>query len=738
MFLKKFRENKLKMGQKEFAELIGISQQNLTDYEDSDNEVPLEVLIKIASVTGTTIDELVNYKPVKPKPIKVNNTWENADFTKRSIVNYIEKTANSYREQWGSNYDKYINELRNRVNRVIVKPKIAIVGHSDVGKSRLINTILGSDKMPTSWTPTTSITVYIKHIDDRPSFIKDEAWIFRASLKNKKEGWDEKRLKDEEYCRAWKISSGNAEILRDYGTRQGEMYGEQEAGSAVIFVESDILKDCDVIDLPGFGTGDRLEDDIMTFKAKEYADVLIYMSHAGQFMQGEGIEYLKESINALNVVENVNENTLQPLSNLFIVASQAHTVDNGNKKSLDNILDTGCHRLLKTIPGGFWDNKASISGYKYNHDVIRNRFYTYTTDIEHLRKPFEDDLKILVEKLPKIIDDKAKDFISDYIKSTGVNMDKEIKEYTNIINEKNRYEQLLKEIEKNEPKRANDNQNRRMKMIEDIKIFRDTSISEFADSYGDIISVDKIIDIIKDKGFKKKKEDIQSLVSYINSVLQEEMQGILKSKSKELKKKIDNYVSDFENSIDIDNYANDFPNIEFSFDATRAFASGLVGLATFGGLAVWASALGNLGAYILVAKGVSLLSALGISVGGSAAAASTVAAFGGPVVLGIAIAIIAALSVFALLSGGWQKKIAKKIVKEYDKNNCLIKFKNNIETFWEDTENAFSAAANSLEKEWKDYVNNLKEMISTYDVDDIKNRIKRAKEFKNFIKGIPL
>lgn len=735
--LKSFRENNLKMTQTDFAALIGVRQDYVSRLEQSSEQIPLDILVKIAKATGTTLDELVNYKRPIPIPLEVEDTWRSAEFTRSSIVDYIDDRGSIYRDHWGSNYDKYISELRDSIEKTIIKPKIAFVGYSDVGKSRLINSILGIEKMPTAWTPTTSITVYIKHINDRPYFIEEEAWVFRASVDNDF-GWDDKQLTNEDYCRKWKISSGSADILKEYGTRQGEMYGKNEAGFAVIFVESDILKDCDVIDLPGFGTGDRVEDDAMALKAKEYADVLIYLSHAGQFMQSGGIEYLKESINALNVVEKNNENSLKPLSNLFIVASHAHTVDNGNQKSLDNILDTGCRRLLQTMPKGFWSNKSSISGYVYDYDVIRSRFYTYTTDIEHLRKPFENELRELVEVLPQIINSKAISYIKEYIKSTGVNMDKEIEEYTKIINERDKYELLIKEIEKNEPKRANDNQNRKMDLLNDIKKMSHSSVTRFADVYGRKISIDEIIKVIRGQGFKKKKDDIQSLVSYINSDLQGEMQEILKSETEILKGKIDKYIADFEGSIKSDILSLNGPNISFSFDATRAFASGLIGLATYGGLALWASTLGNLGAYILVVKGVSLLSALGISVGGTAAAASTVAALGGPVVLGIAIAIITAISVYALLSGGWEKSVAKKIVKEYDKNNCLMKYKENIETYWSDTENAFIAAADSLENEWKQYVKNLREMLSTYNVREFQTRIEMAKEFKNFLAGIPL
>jgi len=734
--LKKFRETNLGITQSELAEKINERQDFISRLEQSSGQIPLEILIKIAGIAGTTLDELVNYERQNPLPLVVADTWRTADFTKKSLGDYISKSSSDYRNLWGHSYDKYIIELTETIERVISKPKIAVMGHSDVGKSRLINSIIGAEKMPISWTPTTAITVYIKHINDRPFFIEEETWVFRLSNQGQC-GWDEKRLGDEEYCRAWKLAGGNSAILKDYGTRQGELFEKNDAGAAVIFVESDFLKDCDLIDLPGFGTGDRAEDDEMTIKAKEFADILIFMSVTNSFMHSDDIEYLKETINSLNVIENKKENELKPLNNLFVVSSQAHIVEKG-KKDLGTILDCGCERFMNTLPQGFWDNKESVSGYKYDYNALRNRFFTYTTNTEILREQFENDLRALIETLPKIIDEKAKKYISEYIKSTGVNMDKEIAEYSNIISQRDKYEYLLREIEKNEPRRANESQNRRIDLLSDIKTMRRNSVSNFAEYYGKTISADSIVNVIKEKGFKKKKDDVNALASYINSSLQGELQNILKVESKILKDKVDKFVADFEGSIKYSDLSSAAVDFKFSFDATRAFASGLAGLATFGGLALWVSTLGNLGAYILISQGVGILSALGISVGGTAAAAAAVAAIGGPVVLGIAIAIIAALAVFTFLSGGWEKKLSKKIVKEYDSKNCLMKYKGSIEKFWDDTEKAFNKAANSLDVEWKQYVETLKEMLSTHDVHEINKKIRMAEEFKNFLSGIPL
>ena len=734
--LKSFREDNLKMTQVEFAEMIGTRQDTVSRWEKNTNQIPYEALRTIAEKCGVTIDQLVKFEKRKPVALNLNNTWRIPDFTQKTFVDYIDSYITERKDVIGDKYYSFIYELRQIVNKAIAKPKVAVIGRSDVGKSALINSIIGVEKMPTSWTPTTSITVYIKHISDRPQYIEEDVWIFKTSV-GEEQSWNDTRLQDEEYCRAWKLAGGSADILLNYGTRQGEGFDKNEAGAAVVFVDAPLLNVCDIIDLPGFGTGDRVEDDTMSLRAKKVADVLIYMCIANGFMRGEDIEYLKESIQNLVVLEDKAKNDLKPLSNLFIIASQAHTVSLGNKKELDLILDDGCEKLANTMPGNFWRNRKLISKHEYTKEDLRSRFFTYTTDIENLRTDFNDDFREMAERLPKIIDEKAKLCVRSYAESVAVDLSKEIEAYTQLCDEKEKYTKLLAEIIKNEPQRVHDNQNNREDLIANIRIMKKESVQEFASEYNKVVSADNIVSIIKQHGFKKKKEDMQALASYLNSQLKAKLEDNLQNKNEVINGKINQYISAYQKSIDYSNIS----GITISmppFDVERAFVSGLAGLAAFGALAFWASTLGNLGAYILVAKGVSLLSVLGISVGGSAAAMAAVAAIGGPVVLGIALAIITTLSIFTFFSGGWEKAIAKKIVSEYDKNNGLMKFKVVIEDYWKDTEDAFNAAADKLEEDWKRYVKELSDLIDNYDIEDIKNKLEIAKDVKRFFENIPL
>lgn len=372
MDFKSLRSDKLKLTQEEFANLYGISIQEVQEL-DKTGKPDMDLIVKIATKSGLDFNTILSYEKPRVKPISAKDTWEKTNFTKKSLSGYL----NSALEQMDIPDDmrkNYIDDLEIGIMSKFVKPTVAIVGRSDTGKSTLINSLIGAEKMPAKWTPTTSTAVYVKHIKDRPAFIHDEAWIFKRECGNEK-FWNSKRLYDEKYCEKWKVAGGDLSLLETYSTRQGGGL-KTEAGSAVVFVDAPILLNCDIIDLPGYGT-ETASDDVITAKTAAHADVLIYLSLASGFLRIEDIEYLKNNVRTLPVLEKKGENGLKPLANLFVVASHADSVDNGNEISLANILKSGCERYMSTLSDSYWKSRAEESGYDYSPAVIQSRFFTY-------------------------------------------------------------------------------------------------------------------------------------------------------------------------------------------------------------------------------------------------------------------------------------------------------------------------------------------------------------------------
>jgi hypothetical protein len=316
-------------------------------------------------------------------------------------------------------------------------------------------------------------------------------------------------------------------------------------------------------------------------------------------------------------------------------------------------------------------------------------------------------------------------------------MDADLDSFQTILDDQDKLRRDLDAIQKNEPARKEQNQKQRDKIISLIKRYCACSNDDFGKVYQQVINEDFIVAAIKERDFKKKKDDLELLVNYLGAKLESDLNKILGRYAGELKENIDDYLSKFDISASAGGKIG--INATIPFDVKRAFFSGMAGLLTFGGLALWASTLGNLAGYILVAKGVGFLSALGISVEGAAAVMPFVTAIGGPVTLFIVAAILVAVFAFGILSGGWQKSIAKKLIIAYKEENALQKYEDAIEKFWQtDTKLAFNTAADAIEEEWLRVVEMHREMLDNYNENDIRAKITEIEEMKSFLADIPL
>ncbi len=709
--------------QAEFAEQLGERQDTISRWEKTDSEdlaLPKRVVRKIMEMTRA-----LNM----PKALDVADRWRNAELMRKTHLDYLEKKG-AFDGCSPSLKLEYRNILKNNLR----KPVIAFVGKANAGKSTLINCQIGEKKMPADWTPTTSITVYIKHRDDRPAFIRDTVWVFKSD--GTEQGFDPVYLEDEAKCTELCVGKGDADILKDYGTRQGDKYSD-DVVAAVVYLDSPILKNADLVDLPGFGTGDREADETATRKISEYADVVVFLSLANDFLPGESINALRYSIQRMPVIEST-ENGIPPLGNLFVVATQAFILN--NEYSLADVLQKGRLRFEKTLPTTakeFFEERGKRTGYANIEKHFQDRFFTYTSENPEFRERLENELRALVEKLPGCVMYKTRALLLEFSRDHSKKLEAELQRYFQMQDDTAALERDLELLQKNEPARKEKSKAHRKKIMSAIQRYLHNSVEEFHKAYDRIINVDFIVDVIKQRGFKKNKGDMELLVNHLGAKLESEADKILSKYSVELMDRVDDYLGEFENFATIDGKIG--INASIPFDARRVFLSGMAGLVTFGGLAIWASTLGNLAGYIIVAKGVSLLSALGLSLGGTAAVMPFVAAIGGPITLFIAAAVLVGGILFGALSGGWQKRIAEKLVAEYEKARAKHQYSDFINDFWADsTAGAFNKAADAMEKEWLAMIDAHKAMLDDYDEEDIRRRIKEAEAAKSFLANIPL
>ena len=715
MDFKSLREDKLKLSKEDMADMLGVDVSKIQEWE-ANNDIPFSKIQIISKETGMDFNKLLEYEKPQQEKFNPRDIWdEKVNYTKNIIYDYIQKALNK-NDISEEHKSKYITDLQISLEKITRKPTISIVGRSDAGKSTLINSLLGMEKMPVSWTPTTSIAVYIKHIKDRPNFIKEDAWIFADSIDGKKL-WDVNKLNDEDYCKKWKVAQGDISILKSFGTRQGELY-YKNAGSAVVFLDSPALLNCDIVDLPGFGTETESDTTIME-QATEKTDILIYLSQANGFMRIEDITYLKENIRNLPVYEKKGENDIQPLSNLFIVASQANAVDHGNRKELGTILKKGYENFCKTLSADYWKDKEKISGYDDYSKILESRFFTYTTDIPDLCKRFNDKLKEFVELFPTIINREIKLNLKNYIKIKKCNLEAELKRYKSLIIEREKYSKLLEQIKVNEIRRAADNDEEIGKIRSLIFKLKRESNEEFVNYFSENINIDSIIKKLKIDNIKNNQEDIGFFVSKLQDEVGDKCRSILQNKSDILSEYTKKYIEHFKKSI---SYNFDELKIDTDFDVKNVLISKLSSddlVRSF-----YNFLFGIIEPFFGGNKHIRFI-------------ATNILKSQNNITMLYCITSLRLL-INNLFNEGWQKDFSEKLINSYGENNVLQEYLNGIEKYWDTTDEAFIKAADELNKKWIEYVNSLEETVKNYNLDELKNNIISIKNIKSFFENIPL
>jgi len=223
------------------------------------------------------------------------------------------------------------------------------------------------------------------------------------------------------------------------------------------------------------------------------------------------------------------------------------------------------------------------------------------------------------------------------------------------------------------------------------------------------LNVDVVEQIIQSK-YSSQKDAKEYLSGYLLERLQTKTESLIKANSEKLKPEIEAFFGSYQEAL------LKLPNLDISlqipWDAQGSFIGGLAGLSSIGALSAWAATLGNLGSYILVAKLVSVLSALGISLGGTATVIGFVAAIGGPIVLAVGLAAGLAFVLGNIFGESWQKRLAKQTIKSFEEQHINKKLLEGIDQFWRDTITSFKKGANAVEADWNKYIEHLREITS--------------------------
>jgi hypothetical protein len=435
---------------------------------------------------------------------------------------------------------------------------------------------------------------------------------------------------------------------------------------------------------------------------------LLYASPAKGHINGQDMVRLRNLLRLLPAPEN-ECNDFPTLGNFFIVAT--HADPSIPDDELPKILNKASARLYKELDETAIEFRRKLTKRDIIKEDVHKRLFTFWSEKpDRCQRLFDDLTQLLCETLPKTVISRIDREINAVKNDKKQEYANSIEQYQTTVAKIEEYRKELDKAEKNEPERQREMRPKRSQVSKQIKELEKDTRKSFQSYAEKKIDVEFIEQMIRQR-YDKKKEAQEYAPGYLVDLLQSHLESRISVNSEKLKAEIDAFLEKYP--------VPKLPNkdgivVSIPFDTKGAFLGGIAGLGTYGALAAWAAGLGNLGSYILVAKLVSLLSALGISIGGGTATViSFVAAIGGPIVLGIGLAAGLASLVWNLFGEAWQKRLAKEIHQQFKKQGIVNKFLAGIDQYWQETATAFDKGADAVEAKCKQYLKHLHEITST-------------------------
>lgn len=726
------------------ARIMGVSQNQISRWETNPDTMNASVRDEYCRICGVppTVAGLVPPMVTALDPDPAIRDALQADI--RLLSRYVDTVSppnSSLSEELPGSLPA-VKDLLENVRFLARKPRIGVVGRFDQGKSRLANTLLGSDCLPTAYQPATSLICLVRHASDRPEWMKadpelmnQDAFIFTEKVQatdpegqTTSECFDFDRLDDAEHFRRFKRMSGGLEILRDFGTKRGRhatLAEDQHMFAAQVFVDAPLLRTCDVLDFPGYDDGDESEGQKPEF-ARTLFDIPIYVSGCIGFFSAADREFVDSLIKQLPPVED-EDSSVPPLRNVFFVATRASHFDG---QDIDKeILDPAAERAHRHLEGSL----RNIRDGGVTKEDFRNRFFTFDAEHPECRSAFESDLAELLERVyPSLQGTRVERFIHGTQDKAVERLANYQRHVDGLLKDSSSKAKELEEMESLEPARK-DERNRHAESVRGrIEEFRRDTNAYVKGDLRNECSPDRVHSIILEK-FNERKLAKDEAPQYVINHLRNLLDKHVARKARKLAGDIETLHGLYGESLG-DLRAN------IPFDSRGAFIAALSGLGTYGALATWASVVAagsNLGAYILTAKVVSALSAMGISVGGTAAAAKAIALIGGPVTIMIALAALIAFIGWSLFGASWQERLAKRIHKDIEKQQVIKKLAKGADTYWIDTRDAFDEAFKATEKEYREYMKGLRKHVDEADPAALERQNEQVASLMRAFEGIP-
>lgn len=615
------------------------------------------------------------------------------------------------------NLAESFSQSRSLLDSLQRKPVIGCFGHFDAGKSTLLNTIISDSVLPTKYQPATSVVNLLMHTSERPSSLVGSVAVFRK-------GFKPHMIHDESLVAKHLIEQGDGELLRRYGMHQDDNELARDAYLAVVFADADILTQVWLLDTPGqLGEGDD-SDTEKALAGVELTDGVIFMSNHTGFLKDSDLGF------AANVIRQRPPFARDDsLGHLLFVQSHCHS-----EISADDIRSVG--------PGAFRRVKRQLDNLiftPWTEDGWIDAMPTVDQLAARVQPFWRENDTFRVATLSRIREMAAKltvnheTIVGQYIDRTMAQLVAALQvAVEQLASRKDDTIKRVKEVEEKEARfriEASELVAKFEALIASCSERRKDDLEAIGNFYRVQATPDGIETLIRET-YTDKKEAQGEVVNYLSQLFTSKLESVLKTSSRSISAEVDTLLQRWQSAAPAMTVGTALASpgglaIDLAtFNSRAAFIGGMAGLGSLGAMSLYVGTIAsNLGAYILVGKAAGLLASLGL-VGSVTSVTSFVAAIGGPITIGIAIAAAIGYMFYRLLGGSWQKSLANKVAEALRENNLLGRLEEPVGTFWASTEQAMRAGLKELILQTDAHIEGLKRDAATsYDAGKIDQSI---------------
>jgi len=724
--LKRLREH-AKQSQAWMANFLGVDPSAYSRLEKNPDGLPLPMYLKLNTHFGDLTsylqgEKLKLYQIFDPERISAEANPYSVQFKKRDMLLEILKEGVSDGDDGLCNAPPYLQwpQVRATISNAARLPNLGVFGRSDSGKSHLLNTLLGQAILPTKFTPTTSLVIQVVHSTHRPQWCQEQVVLMGQGYwsqgdSSSPEGnaalrpyWGVKDAKDDqkkiqEHWDKHCCYRGNLGVLEEFATRprydltdsqkQAIDRIQEEAHTAIVFVDAPILQYCQIVDIPGFEnvmqnevspqSKPQLEtarESELAIKALDGIDLAIFLTPLiGAFNSNDlaMLSLIKRHLEA----KNKSKQPLHRLDNLVWVISQVDPSRTG--EDVQAAKKQHAHQLVRhfsRIPKDDLEKKVQTA----HVESLTKKLHEFWSDANSRREPLLKSLETLLkDRHPEVVKDLTIESIT-WLSEHGEDFyAKQIERWRGLLEKQAQAAATLKherrlETEKN--LKVEIEVRRVCNLLEGYKSKTLISVRARALAMLNVDTLEKRLLSTYEKNSKLAKE--QSL-----GLLYEQLQNLVDDGFSNVSVDIDAAFKELDKDgydlglIDLSDGGKQ-EALDIPFNLKGASAAGKTSAVAAGAMSIAAASMGNLGGYVLAAKGVGMLSTVGVSfasTGGTAGVMSGIAAIGGPITLGIILSAGVGLAAWRLLGDRWERRLASKLSKVCAERKIVDQFMSQIE-----------------------------------------------------------